>query len=181
MGSFTFRRHQMIQEMGPVCVGCLKEFDPDDLTVDHIIPRSKGGCSCPLNLQLMCSPCNREKGSLLLGGTQGHCRNVNDKHWCAREKKRRVREERQLGLERVKEEKVRFLIERDGALCAECGEWRDLKIVCIRPRLDDGCKCLRNLRLLCGPCKVFTYDHNIWDGISGHGRGDHYLEPWKTS
>ena len=33
------------------------------MDVDHILPRAKGGTDHPDNLQLLCSGCNRSKGS----------------------------------------------------------------------------------------------------------------------
>jgi 5-methylcytosine-specific restriction endonuclease McrA len=36
------------------------------LTVDHVIPRSKGGTSTWDNIVASCAPCNRRKGDLLL-------------------------------------------------------------------------------------------------------------------
>jgi len=37
-----------------------------NLTVDHVIPRSKGGSSDWENIVASCAPCNRRKGDLLL-------------------------------------------------------------------------------------------------------------------
>ena len=37
-----------------------------NLTVDHVIPRSKGGGSSWDNIVASCAPCNRRKGNLLL-------------------------------------------------------------------------------------------------------------------
>ena len=37
-----------------------------NLTVDHVIPRSKGGTSDWENIVASCAPCNRRKGDLLL-------------------------------------------------------------------------------------------------------------------
>jgi len=37
-----------------------------NLTVDHVIPRSKGGSSDWENIVASCAPCNRRKGNLLL-------------------------------------------------------------------------------------------------------------------
>ena len=43
------------------CVLCQKQFNVADLTVDHIIPRSKGGTDATKNLTLLCTPCNTRK------------------------------------------------------------------------------------------------------------------------
>lgn len=46
------------------CAGCGKEIDSfDDATLDHIIPRSKGGRTRLVNLQLMHPKCNSTKSS----------------------------------------------------------------------------------------------------------------------
>ena len=37
-----------------------------NLTVDHVVPRSKGGTSNWENIVASCAPCNRRKGNLLL-------------------------------------------------------------------------------------------------------------------
>jgi 5-methylcytosine-specific restriction endonuclease McrA len=37
-----------------------------NLTVDHVIPRSKGGSSSWDNIVASCAPCNRRKGDMLL-------------------------------------------------------------------------------------------------------------------
>ena len=38
-----------------------------NLTVDHVVPRSKGGGSSWDNIVASCAPCNRRKGNALLG------------------------------------------------------------------------------------------------------------------
>jgi hypothetical protein len=43
--------------------GCRKCGAKENLTRDHLWPKSKGGCSCEGNFQLLCAKCNRWKGS----------------------------------------------------------------------------------------------------------------------
>lgn len=38
----------------------------DNLTLDHILPKSEGGTNDDSNLQTLCAPCNRKKGNNLL-------------------------------------------------------------------------------------------------------------------
>ena len=49
------------------CLGCDRDFPYDNLTVDHIVPRSRGGHDGLENLQLLCANCNSTKadGSML--------------------------------------------------------------------------------------------------------------------
>ncbi len=48
------------------CVRCNKRNRAGViLTIDHIIPRSKGGSNALSNLQTMCHDCNRDKGEHL--------------------------------------------------------------------------------------------------------------------
>lgn len=42
---------------------CLKCGAKDGLTIDHIVPRSKGGDNSKDNLQTLCEQCNNEKGN----------------------------------------------------------------------------------------------------------------------
>ncbi len=45
------------------CKGCDKHFQHQNLTVDHITPKSKGGTDHLENLQLLCGHCNSLKGN----------------------------------------------------------------------------------------------------------------------
>ena len=48
---------------GGLCQGCREHVRIENLEVDHIIARSKGGTSHIDNLQLLCNSCNRIKGN----------------------------------------------------------------------------------------------------------------------
>lgn len=75
------RRILVFERDGWVCRGCgrklvdMRYVDSDDRrrararglvpTLDHIIPKSRGGSSAIGNLQTMCGPCNNLKGALV--------------------------------------------------------------------------------------------------------------------
>ncbi len=59
--------HAMLyRRQGGYCAGCGYHFRPRNLTIDHVVPRSKGGSDSIANLQLLCDACNQLKGD----GTQ---------------------------------------------------------------------------------------------------------------
>ena len=45
------------------CQYCQKHFESNMLTIDHIIPKSKGGQNTWTNLAAACKKCNQKKGS----------------------------------------------------------------------------------------------------------------------
>lgn len=45
------------------CQYCGRVFNPSDLTLDHVIPKSRGGSSNWDNLVACCKKCNNKKGS----------------------------------------------------------------------------------------------------------------------
>ena len=47
------------------CQYCGKVFNPSELTLDHVIPKSRGGSSSWDNLVACCKRCNNRKGNLL--------------------------------------------------------------------------------------------------------------------
>jgi 5-methylcytosine-specific restriction endonuclease McrA len=52
------------------CQYCGVLLGSGDLTLDHVIPRSRGGSSTWENLVACCHPCNRRKGNHMLGETE---------------------------------------------------------------------------------------------------------------
>jgi 5-methylcytosine-specific restriction endonuclease McrA len=56
-----YSRTSIFKRDGFICQYCGQEFSRSDLTVDHIIPRSKGGKSTWLNIVTACRPCNWTK------------------------------------------------------------------------------------------------------------------------
>jgi len=51
---------RIAKEQGEFCVICGRK---DKLTVDHIIPLSKGGSNDNDNFQILCQTCNKRKGA----------------------------------------------------------------------------------------------------------------------
>ena len=60
-----FSRHNIYLRDLYQCQYCEDTFDFKDLTIDHVIPRSKGGKSTWENCVISCKPCNVAKGSKL--------------------------------------------------------------------------------------------------------------------
>lgn len=54
---------ELARRYGYRCVKCGRKTK---LGLDHIRPVSKGGCTEMDNLQLMCGPCNEEKGQQII-------------------------------------------------------------------------------------------------------------------
>jgi 5-methylcytosine-specific restriction endonuclease McrA len=54
---------QLIERDGPACVWCGRELWRRDLTLDHVVPRSRGGHMTPENALVACRSCNRRRGS----------------------------------------------------------------------------------------------------------------------
>ena len=60
---YRTHRHRLYGEQEGVCAGCGTHFPFRVMDVDHILPRSRGGTDHSDNLQMLCSGCNRSKGS----------------------------------------------------------------------------------------------------------------------
>jgi 5-methylcytosine-specific restriction endonuclease McrA len=61
-----FSRQSIFARDHYVCQYCQKMFTKDDLTIDHIIPRSKGGATTWDNIVACCVPCNARKADRTL-------------------------------------------------------------------------------------------------------------------
>ena len=48
------------------CAYCDKQLDNLTATIDHIVPKFKGGHNVRANMCCCCSSCNKEKGTILL-------------------------------------------------------------------------------------------------------------------
>ena len=53
----------IFQRDGAKCKSCYRQ---DNLTIDHIIPTSKGGTNEESNLQVLCERCNKKKGNNII-------------------------------------------------------------------------------------------------------------------
>jgi 5-methylcytosine-specific restriction endonuclease McrA len=54
-------RKNILLRDGNVCQYCGEKFKSDELTLDHVIPKSRGGQKSWANLVSCCAPCNRKK------------------------------------------------------------------------------------------------------------------------
>ena len=60
---YRTHKHVLYGEQEGHCAGCRVHFEFRNLTVDHVIPKSKGGSDHKTNLQLLCGHCNSVKGN----------------------------------------------------------------------------------------------------------------------
>lgn len=76
-GNTRFVRQFLLEQQGWRCAGCDRLMSvyqgraamtrPEQATLDHIHPRSRGGTDGRRNLQMMCRDCNCRKGNTLPG------------------------------------------------------------------------------------------------------------------
>ena len=58
-------RQVALRDCGQRCVYCAVRLDQRTATLDHVVPRARGGAHDPGNLVVACAPCNRLKGELI--------------------------------------------------------------------------------------------------------------------
>jgi 5-methylcytosine-specific restriction endonuclease McrA len=56
---------RLLRKNGSRCYWCHAEFPPNQLTLDHLKPRSRGGSNKLENLRLACFPCNNRRSDSL--------------------------------------------------------------------------------------------------------------------
>ncbi|MBW4661177.1 MAG: HNH endonuclease [Drouetiella hepatica Uher 2000/2452] len=59
------RKTQLVSEYGSCCWWCDCKLPSEQLTLDHLKPKSKGGSNSLENLRLACRPCNSSRGNSL--------------------------------------------------------------------------------------------------------------------
>lgn len=64
--SFACTRKNVFVRDDNTCQYCHKVFKSEDLTLDHVLPRSKGGDRTWDNIVAACRPCNQKKGDKFL-------------------------------------------------------------------------------------------------------------------
>ena len=61
--SYRTHKHVLYGKQEGICAGCQVLFHYRNFTIDHIIPRRRGGTDHLDNLQLLCGACNSMKGT----------------------------------------------------------------------------------------------------------------------
>ena len=59
------KKTYLIKNYGSCCWWCQRALPAKKLTLDHLLPQSKGGSDSLENLRLACVPCNSNRGNSL--------------------------------------------------------------------------------------------------------------------
>jgi 5-methylcytosine-specific restriction endonuclease McrA len=62
----TAMRVRVIERDKATCYMCHRKLPFEEITLEHIIPRSRGGKTVESNLKVACEPCNNRKGNRLI-------------------------------------------------------------------------------------------------------------------
>jgi len=65
-GNFTINEWLEIRNRSPMCPACGRFVECENLTVDHIIPITKGGTNYISNIQPLCALCNSTKNNFVM-------------------------------------------------------------------------------------------------------------------
>lgn len=65
-GKILYSKRLVLERDGYTCQYCAKQLCKMTATIDHIVPRSRGGRSTFLNTVAACSPCNKKKSNVPL-------------------------------------------------------------------------------------------------------------------
>lgn len=60
----------LVRRDGQVCYLCKRALTDDGITLDHVIPRARGGADNLWNLKLACGPCNNAKADTMPQGVR---------------------------------------------------------------------------------------------------------------
>jgi 5-methylcytosine-specific restriction endonuclease McrA len=71
------KRQQLLKHFGSCCFWCRKDLPANQLTLDHLIPKSRGGSNNFENLRLSCLSCNRDRGNDLFPPRQKKSKEMN--------------------------------------------------------------------------------------------------------
>lgn len=121
--------------------GCQRCGTTENLTRDHIWPRSKGGCGCSGNFQVLCKECNEEKGNRH-EGHEGHT-----KADCPQAEWHQFRE-------RWKRGQRKFTRSEVEAMVSEAEGLRQ-KLLAYRCSLD----CVKQAHTMVGTLRAFVRDY----------------------
>ncbi len=78
----AFTRFNVFLRDGFACQYCGGKFAAEELTFDHVIPRSRGGRTTWQNVVTACSPCNLAKGHKLPGHAHMHPLRAPERPTC---------------------------------------------------------------------------------------------------
>ena len=59
------KKQKLMDLYGVCCWWCRKDVPKDKLTIDHLVPQSRGGSNSLENLRLSCWQCNNSRGNSL--------------------------------------------------------------------------------------------------------------------
>lgn len=54
-------RQTLLEARGFYCEYCGKDLNPINSTLDHVVPKTKGGSNCLSNIKICCKSCNSAK------------------------------------------------------------------------------------------------------------------------